>query len=491
MEYNKKINRFILIIQAIFCMSMFYGYTVRYGTTIGKAEAIVIMTMYVIIVLAEGFCYFKNKQGRLFSKVSLVGFLIAYAITLFTTNNDYIFMLVFVIIMPYLLYFDSKLILVATICNILINAISSAIQCINHRLPSGATFDIFLILTQVASVFVFSVASYIILKIIQKMNQEKIDAIQSEHSKAERLLENMISITNIVRNNAESVTTYINELDEATDNSVTTINNIASGNAANAESIGQQSVMTEQIQRMIEEARLEADNSCQYADTSSNKVHTGIQDITALKEKSSHVEAFNESMMTTIQTFVESTKEVKSITDGINTISAQTNLLALNASIESARAGEAGRGFAVVAEEIRVLSEQTKKLTSDITRIINNLELNATQAENAAEEVVIQIKEENELISNTENHYHEINEQISGLSQSVSTLQEHIDQIFESNNQIVDSITQLSASSEEVNASTEKVVNISEINREKTRMAKELLNGLLEEARKLDTNNSN
>ena len=67
----------------------------------------------------------------------------------------------------------------------------------------------------------------------------------------------------------------------------------------------------------------------------------------------------------------------------IESIADQTNMLTLNATIEAARAGDAGKGFAVVAAEVKVLSHETAKATSDITKQIQQIKA-ATDASTAS-----------------------------------------------------------------------------------------------------------
>jgi len=101
-----------------------------------------------------------------------------------------------------------------------------------------------------------------------------------------------------------------------------------------------------------------------------NHMKNSIEDIIRAEEQNRQV----------IHSLKEKSRGIGELVAAIGKIAEKTNLLALNAAIEAARAGEAGRGFAVVASEIRKLAEQTRGISAEITKVLEEIQQSVESA---------------------------------------------------------------------------------------------------------------
>ena len=98
----------------------------------------------------------------------------------------------------------------------------------------------------------------------------------------------------------------------------------------------------------------------------------------------------------TIQRLNTSSDQIGEVVKAIAAVAEQTNLLALNATIEAARAGESGKGFAVVAGEVKNLAKETNDATEAVlTRVdqINRDTESAVKMITNVTEIINQINE--------------------------------------------------------------------------------------------------
>ncbi|MEO0946693.1 MAG: GAF domain-containing protein [Cyanobacteria bacterium J06641_5] len=251
----------------------------------------------------------------------------------------------------------------------------------------------------------------------------------------------------------------------------------------------------------IEELAGQAQNQLQQVDQAQTNIQAMVEatDLTtqnalkvgsALERATASVEsgdtAMNDtvaSIMTIRETVTEAVKRVDRLSEAsqkiakvVNLIGGfanQTNLLALNAALEATRAGEYGKGFAVVADEVRNLAHQSSEATTEVEKLVQEVQFETKHVAAAMEAGIQQVMEGSDLVTESRTSLNdivaataEITQLVTGITQAAERQMQTADSAtaemtevssiasgtYEASKDIVSTIAQLSKVVQELQA---------------------------------------
>jgi len=410
-------------------------------------------------IIANWIIYLKDKSSQKFRIVAMAVFMAGYAWLNLSGGASYVVMYVLPVLFCIVLYSDKTFNRVTGILGIIIMIARLLVNAVTIGFGAMGNDVIMIVVTILCFIYAWVTASS-----HKNFEHDMRHSMLDEQKLQRQMLDDILRTVEIAQKEIQDAVETINQVSNSNEIMNQSLQEIAAGSLSTAESIQEQTVMTENIRNAIEVTDENAEVMAKVAGDSARQAKESTARMEEMREQAEQIEASGSELAAAMQQLKNKVAEVNNITQVIFTISNQTNLLALNASIESARAGEAGRGFAVVAEQIRQLAEQTKHSTEQIAGITSQLTEEADVAATLVEKSVNATTEQKELIVQNVQAFEVMAKQSDEAATKAVDLDNEVARLREANDKIVESISQLSAVSEEVTANTQQATELSDSN---------------------------
>lgn len=225
------------------------------------------------------------------------------------------------------------------------------------------------------------------------LNKKSTTAESTETQELKRLLEEARVNAENLRKSLENIDTHMHGVSDHAGEIGSIMQEYGTSISQMNENISEIANVMEEMENSFEGMNEEAKDGARYAQNSNKAAYDIMMESeNERREVEERANAVEKALMDKIEQSKEAEK-ILDLTANILEIADQTNLLALNASIEAAHAGDAGRGFAIVADEITKLAASSSETAEQIKEISASV-LNAVSGlASEAENVVTFMKD--------------------------------------------------------------------------------------------------
>ncbi|WP_222850456.1 methyl-accepting chemotaxis protein [Paenibacillus tengchongensis] len=226
----------------------------------------------------------------------------------------------------------------------------------------------------------------------------------------------------------------------------------------------QQAMLTERSAGLLHEMKAGVGGIADYTgvmlaagEAAGRNTRRGAETVTALRERSRSSRAAIVQVYSALEKLTEQSQDISRITGTITEISKQTHILALNAAIEAARAGASGKGFGVIADEVRHLSEETKRSSSHISGIIHELLEGMAEFQDCMLETRKSLEEQDLQVTETLASFEAIDSSITEIGGHIGHIHSKVEETRGINIRLEQSIHDVAAVAQQTAAGVEEV----------------------------------
>ncbi|MCM1539691.1 MAG: methyl-accepting chemotaxis protein [Blautia sp.] len=464
MKFSEKkyVNRTALIGHTIIDTVLFLAYLLEVfkgARTIGYFAIFAVLT--VAPVVAEWVIFVKNPESGAIKHIIGITYGILYLFVIFTTTSATPFTYAFPMFIVIILYMDVRF-------NVLIGLFAffgNVAFVAYHAMTVGYTAaEIPDVEIRVAATFLTVVFMVMTTVAVTRVNRHKLEQIKAQTEETERLVNNVLTVSQEMITNIAEVTRQMSDLGGSVSKVHDAMGEVTTGSVETAESIQVQMQRTEQIQAHIGKVKETAAQIEMNISDTAQKVTIGREHMDVLVSHVEESKAANAEVLAKMEELGAYTSQMNTIIEAISSIADNTSLLALNASIEAARAGAAGKGFAVVAGQIAELANQTQTATTNITGLIGNINQELEHVSQAVDVVTRSNAANVESTDVVKNNFVGISRGTEDTSRRTEELLAIIEELARANGDIVENIQTISAITEEISAHANETYNVCDEN---------------------------